>query len=320
MNNLLIAFKVLLIKSIAICFLAFPSQAQTIVTDEPEIPDTSGIVISQNSTYLMVGQDMEITVLGCSANVKLVSVTINGREIAHDENGLAVLQTPSGSLGIHMVPVEVVYVDRAGERQVKEHTVIFEVGQANVSVVPNRLNILYIGIDNPVSILASVGSHRIIVQVSGGGASISSQGSGNYLVRVTKLTDDCTLTVLVDNKHLGSYRFRARHIPLPIAKAGNYISGSKVTGKELSAVSGIIGVLEDFSFDVRYKTMAYRIQAYSPDGTVKNFVVAGSEFSDESKRYFAQLPAGSLVVIRDILLEEPRGRKISVPAIVLHVK
>ena len=57
----------------------------------------------------------------------------------------------------HSVPVTISYIDQDGKAQTITKTVEYTVGQANASIALDKMNVLYIGVDNPVTIAASGG-------------------------------------------------------------------------------------------------------------------------------------------------------------------
>src|SRR5688500_572425 len=100
---------------------------------------------------------------------------------------------------------------------------------SSIAVAPNKLTVLYIGIDNPVSIAASDASDdKVSVSINGGGGSITRQSAGNYTVRVSEVTDNCAIQINVDGKPVGTSTFRVRRLPAPSATVGGFFSGASV--------------------------------------------------------------------------------------------
>ena len=110
----------------------------------------------------------------------------------------------------------------------------------NIAVAPNKLNVLYIGVDNPVSIAASgAADDKVSVGIDGGGGSITKQAAGNYIVRVSQITDNCLIQVNVDGKPAGTSKFRVRTIPDPYATIGGFTSGANVPAAVLQQQAGL---------------------------------------------------------------------------------
>ena len=78
------------------------------------------------------------------------------------------------------------------------------------------MNVLYIGVDNPLSVAASNGSDdEVSVSLSGGEGSLSKVSTGLYNVRVTSITDDLSINVYVNKVKAGTSSFRVRNLPIP---------------------------------------------------------------------------------------------------------
>ena len=107
-------------------------------------------------------------------------------------------------IGKHSIPVHIVYKDQDGKDQVIDKTIEYTVGQANASIALDKMNVLYIGVENPITIAASGGGDDkfsfdqrwwwfnpklVLVNIS---------------LRLTQLTDDCKITVSVEGKVAGN--------------------------------------------------------------------------------------------------------------------
>ena len=102
------------------------------------------------------------------------------------------------------------------------------VGSANASIALDKMNVLYIGVNNPVTIAASGGGDdKVNVSITGGGGSISKVGAGKYIVKVSQQSDDCRINVSVDGKVVGASQFRVRQIPGAQATVGGFIRPRK---------------------------------------------------------------------------------------------
>ena len=128
-------------------------------------------IVGQNSKYLMPGQDIEITAgLGAFSSAKIPSVSFNGSGPTKVENGVSYYTGSAGGMGPHTINVTVSFKDQDGVDQTKTFPVEYVVGQSNASIGLDKMNVLYIGVDNPVSIAASGGGDdKVQASISGGG-------------------------------------------------------------------------------------------------------------------------------------------------------
>ena len=146
--------------------------------------DTYAAVIGQSSNYLMPGQELEITAgVGAFSKAAKPIITIGNSNAALGEDGAAHYKTTVSDVGTKSIPVSITYTDQEGKQQTIKKTVEYTVGQANASIALPKMNVLYIGVDNPVNIAASGGAEQLQVSISGGGGSITGS-RGNYIARV----------------------------------------------------------------------------------------------------------------------------------------
>jgi hypothetical protein len=119
----------------------------------------------------------------------------------------------------------------------------------SVSASADKMNVLYIGVDNPVTIAASgLSSDEVFVTLSGGGGA-SIEGSGSkYIIRPTQQTSSanfCNIDVFntKTNQKIASFPFRVKRIPDPQAQIGGKTDG-KITEGEMKVQGGVIAVLK----------------------------------------------------------------------------
>lgn len=190
--------------------------------------DTYAAIVGQNSNYLMPGQELEITAgVGAFSTGAKPVITIGGQTMTVGTEGTASSKLAGGGVGAHSVPVKITYTDQEGKLQTIEKNVAYTVGMANASIALDKMNVLYVGVDNPVSIAASGGGDDK-VQASISNGTLEKVGPGKYVARVNKVTDDCKISVSVDGKVAGISQFRVRTVPQAQAYVGGNPSGANV--------------------------------------------------------------------------------------------
>lgn len=285
--------------------------------------DTYKAIIGQNSTYLMPGQEIEITAgVGAFSKSALPQITIGGQNAPLGEDGAAHVKMQAGGIGERSVPVRITYKDQDGKDQVIEQTVKYTVGQANASIALDKMNVLYVGVDNPVSIAASGGGDdRIQVSMSGGGGSIQRVGNGKYVARVNSVTDDCKITVSVDGKIAGVSQFRVRTIPQSQAYVGGQPSGASMSAGAFKAQGGVGAGIKDFPFELTYQVVSFTFTVDTDEGDIASVPVTGNAFQGNVRRVIdQQVKANKLVTIDDIRVKGPDGRTTSAPSLIYYIK
>jgi len=262
-------------------------------------------MIGTNATYLMPGDEMEVKAgLGAfNASVK-PSITINGANVTVDDKGVGVSKFKVNSSG--KVNVVVSYVDpNDGQTKTTNKTIDYTVGQpSGVAVMPDKMLVLYIGVDNPLTITAGAGSEKVSASFSGGSIS---KLKGNQYIAVPKTPGEHTVSVTVEGKVVGKVGFRVKQLPLPAAYVGNLKPGPVPTAN-FKAMGGVIAKLEDSEFDAPYEVVSYTVGALSAD--IPDYAPVtnnGNRWNGGAANLINKLKPGALVVITDIKVKGPSG-------------
>lgn len=273
--------------------------------------DSSGIVITQNSTYLFPGQTFEIAVFAkCSSDERVKKVRIGGTDLPMTSKGVATFSFQVAAVGLHSIPVEVTCLNKRGAWRKENHLINYTVGQAIASVALDRMNVLYIGVNNPVSVAASgAGDDKLTIRIEGAGGSVAKTGAGRYDVRVVRPSDDCLIAVFVDGKEVGVSRFRVRNLPLPVGSVGGHVSGDSVSAGNFKAQQGVSAGLSGFPFELTYEIVGYTLIVNTQKGESKSVACTGAGFSEQARDLLAQyLVPGTTVIIGGLLAKGGDGR------------
>jgi gliding motility-associated protein GldM len=262
-------------------------------------------LIGTSSTYLMPGEEMEVTAgLGAfNASVK-PEITINGAPVSVDETGVGTKKFSVSGSG--KVNVNVTYVDpNSGEKKVTTKTIDYTVGTpSGVAVMADKMNVLYIGVDNPLTITAGAGSEKVSASITSGSIK---KVSGNKYIASPKDAGEHFVTVLVEGKSAGKVGFRVKQLPLPAAYVGNLKPGPVPTAN-FKAMGGVIAKLEDSEFDAPYEVVSYTVGALSAD--IPDYAPVtnnGNRWNGGAANLINKLKPGALVVITDIKVKGPSG-------------
>jgi gliding motility-associated protein GldM len=267
-------------------------------------------LVGTSSTYLMPGEEMSVNAgLGAfNSNVK-PTVTIDGRGIPVNANGVAEYKFNVGGTGSRSMNINVKFIDpNTGESKTISKKVDYTVGApSGVAVSPDKMNVLYIGVDNPLTITAGAGSEKVSAQFSGG--TITKAGGNKYIAKPNQgASGEHTVTVMIEGKAAGKIMFRVKQLPSPAAFVGNLKQGA-VPSANFKAMGGVIAKLEDAEFDAPFEVVSYRLGAVSSDipdySPVDN---KGSRWTGAAANLVSKLKPGALVNITDIVVRDPGGR------------
>jgi gliding motility-associated protein GldM len=284
--------------------------------------DKFAAIVGQNSNYIMPGQEIEINAgVGAFSSAAAPTISINGQGAPLGPDGQAKLKVSGGGLGKHTVPVVISFKDQDGNMQTVTKSVEYTVGQANASIALDKMNVLYIGVDNPVTIAASGGGDdRIQPSIVGGGGSITKVGAGKYTVRVNSVTDDAKISVSVDGKLAGVSQFRVRTIPTPTATVGGYASGENINAGTFRAQAGVGAYIKDFPFELKYAVTSFTLTMDTEDGDIIEAPCTGNTWSPKAAAALKTLTGGRTITIDAIRAVGPDGASRKLPSLVYYIK
>lgn len=191
-----------------------------------------------------------------------------------------------------------------------------------VAIGLDRMNTLYIGMDNPISIATSAGGDdKMVVSIKGAGGLITKTGVGRFNVRVNNLSDECIISISVGGKLVGSSQFRVRNLPPPTSTIGGFASGDSIHVNAFRAQAGIGAYLRDFSFDLSYEVVSYTLNIYNSNEETKRADCKGAMFSEEARVIInSYLKSGSTIIVERLFLKDGEGRIFKVPSLLYYIK
>ncbi|MEP7142095.1 MAG: gliding motility protein GldM [Ferruginibacter sp.] len=212
--------------------------------------DQTGVLVGQSSNYLMPGQEISITAgIGAYSSAAQPQISIGGSSVAVIE-GKGVYKTSVSGAGPHKVPVTIRYLDQKGVAQTKTEVVEYVVGTpGGAAVMLDKMNVFYIGVDNPITISSGSGWDRTNVTMSGGTLTGS---NGNRVVRVTTV-GKASIAVTADGKTT-PFDFRVKEIPNPIFKVG--AGGTRMTAGNFKSQQYCRAELENFDFLANFSVVS----------------------------------------------------------------
>ncbi len=243
-------------------------------------------------------------------------VVVNGKEV-ETENGVAKYEASTGSPGEYTVKgfIEVAQSDGTKQYPFESTYNVFK-GEASISA--DKMNVLYIGLENPITI-AVPGANPNSVKASISQGSLIPKGGGRYVAKVSKRGDCKIVASVTENGKTKTYTapFRVRSIPKPEARLGTLESGSHSAGA-INAQPGVYGTLgEGFAYEgVKYTINRY-IFVYSPrKGDAVIVPGAGTILPPQAKSIMSRLRSGDRIIIDNIEATGPDGKRNLSPLVI----
>lgn len=240
------------------------------VGGEDIVFDNYQVVMQSKKGYVIKGEPFEAdfflsTSASSSTNTQL-SVAVNGSPVPV-KDGVASYTAPTNSTGVKEVNASVTVTNPVtGEKNTYSNTFTYEVGERSASVSADKMNVLYVGVDNPLSITAAgISSNELQVSASGAGINITKTGTGKYNATVSQ-QGEAKITLSGGGLASTSYDFRTKIIPDPIPTLSGKHGGNMGNG-EFKAQRALIPQLENFDFDARCEILSYTLFRIPKPGT-----------------------------------------------------
>ena len=275
-------------------------------------------IVGQNSSVLLAGQELEIHAgLAAFNSDQKPTVTIGGAVVPLDDKGLAIWKQKVGSSG--RIPVKVSYRNQEGQAQEKIVEVEYTVGQSSAAVQLDKMNVLFIGVDNPVTISGSGNVDQIQATISGGGGVFTGSGS-KRTVRVSQETDNCIIKVTTPDGKTTSVNFRVRFIPDPTPMVGANESGDIATAL-FKSQAGIRAYVKGFFYETQFNVTSFRItgDASGFDDGIEEANNTGAAWN-EARKIINKCRPGSFITVEDIYAVGPDGRRRKLSPLIFNLK
>lgn len=269
-------------------------------------------LIIPDSKYVLTGDQFKARIMLAAVDTTLKPAIIaNGRQVKYD--GLFGIYTePATKVGIHKIRGVINYISSSGQTLPRTFETEYEVADPAVVISPTKMNVFYLGVDNPVSI-AVPGMSADLLQPEISNGEIIKQGN-DYVVRpknVGKASVSVYAQIGNTRKLLQNQEFRVKAVPDPVAKIANQKEG-KIARNKLLAAGKLTVELENFDFDMKFQILSFTLSTLV-DGYVRDADTKGDGFSEDQKRLIRDLKRNQPLFVEQIMVQGPDGtrRKLS---------
>lgn len=273
-----------------------------------------------NSQYLMPGQELVITAgVGAFSKAARPTISIDGKPISLNAQGVAEFKTAVGGPGSYKKKVSINFIKPDGTTASLTKDIEYTVGSpTGASVSADAVKVLYIGLDNPLTISGGTkGDEAVSVKIDNG--SIKKLGGGKYIANVED-PGTANIIVTVDGKST-PFTFKVKRVPPPLAMVGTS-KGGRIAANQFKYQSGVRAELENFVFEgVKFTVSSFTMYFTGKGFTEKTGIVQnnGAYFNAEAKNLLEKSTAGTSITIDDIVVVGPGGIKETLPPIVFNL-
>jgi gliding motility-associated protein GldM len=197
----------------------------------------------------------------------------------------------------------------------------YQVGEASVVISPTKMNVFYVGVENPVDIsVPGVPADKIKATIDNG--TISRVGN-SFVVKPAQPGRNARISVSAEIdkvvKPMGTMDFRVKNVPDPVAKVGGVKTGA-ISKESLLAQSGLLADMEGFDFDLKFNITGFKLYIIGSGGYVKESISKNNRFTSEQISILNSVEKGKKIFFSDIRAVGPDGTTRGLNDIVLTVK
>lgn len=274
---------------------------------EEVVLDQFRVVSSPVKSYVIKGEKFETEVFlsasaGASSNTG-IKLSVNGANLPVSADGSAKWTTTAGDIGVRKYTA-VAEVYNPVTKETKSYTGNFEyeVGERSVTISAAKMNVLYIGVDNPIEISAAgIPSAQINVSMTGG--SISKNSDGTFNAKVTapgKAVINVSAPGITYSKD-----YRVKRIPDPVPMLGGTLRGGGVGNGTFKAHSALLPMLLDFDFDAKCNMAGFNLVRVAKRQDPESVANAGATIQGGAKALQNKATPGDKFVFQDIRCKCP---------------
>ena len=203
----------------------------------------------------------------------------------------------------------------------RDFTQNYSVVSPLATVSATMMNVLYAGIDNPISIsVPGVPSNMISARLKNGGGSLTRSGNA-FVCKPTTPNQDVVIAVTANQEgrqqSMGEYEFHVRQLPDPAPfieykdENGNTQryrgGGTPILKKNLLSADGIVAAIDNGLLNIGFRVLSFETTFFDNNGNAVPELSDGPHFSDRQKKTFQQLGRGRRFYIQRVKAVGPDG-------------
>jgi len=247
-------------------------------------------------------------------------IKVNGKNVKV-VNGIGQCELPATAPGDFNVNAEVHFRTPDGFQMKKAEPTKYQVARPSLTISPTKMNVFYVGVDNPVSIsVPGIPSDKIIPSIDHGRLIKTKKG---WIVRVTDPRKKSKISVVADingsKRKMGEMLFRVKPVPDPVATIAES-SGGIIDKQRLLIEEGIFANLKDFDFDLKFNVTKFSVITTNSAGYVVEKKSNSARFTTEQKDLLRTLSSGKRIYIDNIVAKGGDGTVRELNAIAFRIK
>ncbi len=282
------------------------------------------------SQLVMQGSQYEARiVLSSYDSTRIPKIVVNGTTLPESAEGIyRVTATKAGTFPISGY-IETELPDGTAVKQPFQSE--YYVTEPFATVAPTLMNVLYAGINNPISIaVPGVPSQNVTATMTNG---TLTRNGNSWIAKPAKIGTPAVITVMAkqaDGRTTKmaetSLRVRALPDPLPYIQytdangATKRFKGGRIAKRDLLTANGIGAAIDDDLLDVPYQVVRFQLLFFDSVGGVIPEVSNGPTFSTRQRDKIRNMAKGKRFFVSEVIARGPDGIERQIPAIEVIVR
>ncbi len=294
---------------------ALASLLAAVDAGDVRVNELNAFVIPQSRMVMRGGKYSANIVLAAVDTTARPEIFVAGKKLAN-EQGLYEFVTSSTGTFDYNGYLEVTHGDGSSTRHPFSSS--YTVMEPTATVSATMMNVLYAGIDNPMSIsVPGVPMNAVSATMSNG--SLTRNGD-SWIARPAKVGENATITVTanIDGRPqtVATTSFRVRKLPDPVAFISytgqngakeRYKGGKPISKTLLTSAPGISAAIDDDMLNIDFQVLGFETVFFDQMGNAIPEVSQGAGFSQRQKDQFKRLSRGKRFYISRIRAKGPDG-------------
>ena len=269
-------------------------------------------IVIPDANYVTVGSNYNAVVfISATDTTKQPSITVGDQVLNLDEKGRGLYSVRATSIGPKTWGGVILLKTGDGRDIPYKFSASYTVGQPNVICSPTAMNVMYMGIPNPIDVsVPGFSPNQISISVVNGlktdervKNSAGQDFRGSYFIKPTSTSQD--VQIIVSTKDVNGkstaykpYGFRVKPLPKPEGVFGGK-SGGTIAKNTALAQSGVFAKLNDFDFDLVYKVTGFSLFYSGRMGEFEEYSTSGS-LTQKQKDLITSMTRGQTLIIKNI--------------------
>ncbi|HIA11281.1 MAG TPA: gliding motility protein GldM [Flavobacteriales bacterium] len=203
---------------------------------------------------------------------------------------------------------------------------VYQVAEPSINVSPDKMNVFYIGPDNPVTVsISGFPPDQVKPSISGGGGSIrKGRKPGEYTV-VVRTAGKCFVSVSAEMvagsgkfKNMGKKPFRVKRVPPPIASFMGIEGEGKITTGKLKVAKGVLAKMKNFDFQLPFKVISFDM-SISVGGLFVTEKSNSNRLTTNMKKYLKKAKRGQRIILENVRAKSPKTKAEKITGVTLKV-